>query len=88
MSESKEPDEQLLARAGNVLAGVQDGTIAGILCICFMANDTINVEIAGPQNMLVRLGALSVAGDAIKVVESQLAQQRQQMANWGPGGNA
>jgi hypothetical protein len=88
MTESKEPDEQLLARAGNVLAGVQSGQIEGIMCVCFMANGTINVEVAGNQSLVVRLGALVVASDALKVLETQLAQQRQQLANWGPGGTA
>ncbi len=88
MTESKEPDEQLLARTNEVLAGVQNGTIEGILCVCFMANGTINVQVAGNQPLVVRLGALVVASDALKVLETQLAAQRQQMANWGPGGNA
>lgn len=88
MNESKEPNEQLLARAGEVMSGIQAGTIEGILCVCFMANGTINVQVAGNQSLVVRLGALVVASDALKVLETQLAAQRQQMANWGPGGTA
>ena len=83
-----EPDERLLARAGEILAGVQSGQIEGILCVCFMQNGSINIQVAGEQALVVRLGALVVAGDAIKVLETQLATQRAQAANWGPGGNA
>ncbi len=82
------PDEQLIARASEILAGAQSGAIEGLLCVCFMANGTINVQVAGSQPLLVRLGALVVASDAIKILETQQQLVRQQQANWGPGGNA
>ena len=83
-----EPDERLLTRAGEVLAGCQSGQIEGIMCVCFMQNGSINVQIAGGQSLVIRLGALVVAGDAIKVLEGQQQAERERLANWGPGGNA
>jgi hypothetical protein len=84
-----EPNEQVVARASEVLASAQSGKCVGILCVCFMDTGAINVQVAGEQGLIVRLGALSVAADAIKLLETQMQLQRsQQPANWGPGGNA
>jgi hypothetical protein len=90
MTEPNEPDERLLGRASEVLAGVQNGQIVGMICVCFMQTNAINVQVAGDQSLIVRLGSLVVAGDALKVLETQMQQQalQQQPANWGPGGNA
>ena len=86
---SEEPNEQLVARATEVLMSVQQGKCVGILCVCFMDTGAINVQVAGEQGLIVRLGALTVAADAIKLLETQLQMQKQQQqANWGPGGNA
>ena len=41
-----------------ILAGAQSGQIKGILCICFMANGTLAVQVGGEQALVVRLGAL------------------------------
>jgi hypothetical protein len=83
-----EPDAALLARVGEVMSGVQSGAIDGVLCICFMANGTINVQVGGNQSLIVRLGALEVTRDAVKLLEHQQQAQRQAQAQWAPGGNA
>jgi len=84
-----EPNEHLVARVASVLAGAQSGNIQGIICVCFLATGAVHVEVSGEQNLLVRLGALNITADCIKLLETQMAQQRaQQPANWGPGGNA
>ena len=88
MTELGESDERLLERCSEILAGAQNGQIEGILCVCFMATGSINVQVAGDQGLIVRLGALVVASDAIKLLETQQQIERQQTANWGPGGNA
>jgi len=90
MTDQAEPDENLVARASEVLASVQSGKMIGMLCVCFMDGGAINVQVAGDQGLIVRLGALNVAADAIKLLETQLQIQRQQkqLASWGPGGNA
>ena len=88
MTDDVEPDSALVARASEVLAGVQSGKIEGIICLCFMDNGAINVQVGGDQNLVIRLGALVVAGDVLKLLETQLAATRAQQANWGPGGNA
>ena len=84
-----EPDDNVIARTSEVLAGAQSGKITGVLSICFMHDGAINVQVAGEQSLVVRLGALVVCGDAIKLLETQKqVRQQQQNVNWGPGGNA
>jgi len=87
MSEN-EPDEAVVSRSGEILTGAQSGAINGILCVCFMANGAVNIQVAGEQSLIVRLGALHVCADAIKLLETQQNIQRQQAAKWAPGGNA
>ena len=83
--ENAEPDEQLIARVQEVLAGAQNGSITGIVCVCFMASGTINIQVAGQQPLITRLGSLVVASDALKLLETQQQIARQQATAWGPG---
>jgi hypothetical protein len=83
-----EANEAVVQRCANVLAAAQSGGMQGVISICFLASGAVHVEVAGEQNLLTRLGALHVATDCIKLLETQLAAQRAQQANWGPGGNA
>ena len=83
-----EPDENVIARISEVLAHAQSGALVGMVCICFMRNDSVNVQVSGEQSLIVRLGALSVAADAMKVFETQKKVAAQQAAQWGPGGTA
>ena len=84
-NEAAEPDEALLARVQEVLAGAQNGSLTGIICVCFMANGQINIQVAGQQPLIVRLGSLVVASDALKLLETQQALQREQRSSWAPG---
>jgi hypothetical protein len=88
MSEQSEANDAVIERCTNVLTAAQSGGVQGIICVCFLASGAVHVEVAGEQPMLIRLGALHVATDCIKLLETQLAQQRAQQANWGPAGNA
>ena len=83
--EQAEPDEQLLARVQEIVTGAQSGSIVGIICVCFMANGQINIQVAGQQPLIVRLGSLVVASDALKLLETQQALQREQRSSWAPG---
>jgi hypothetical protein len=84
MSEN-EPDEALIARVQEVLVGAQNGSITGIICVCFMASGTIGVQVAGQQPLITRLGSLVVASDALKLLETQQHVERTRAAQWGPG---
>ena len=85
-NEAAEPDEALLARVQEVLAGAQNGSLTGIICVCFMANGAINIQVAGQQALITRLGALVVAGDALKLLETRQQTEREQRSQWAPGG--
>jgi hypothetical protein len=89
MSENElEPDDAVVSRAQEVLALSQSGQIVGICCVCFLANGQMTIQVAGEQNLLVRLGSLVVAADALKMLETQQQVQRQAAREWAPGGNA
>ncbi len=86
MSAENEPDEQLLARVQEVAQGAQNGSLTGIICVCFMANGAINIQVAGQQALITRLGALVVASDALKLLETRQQTEREQRSQWAPGG--
>jgi hypothetical protein len=85
MSENAEPDEALIARVQEVLAGAQAGSITGIICVCFTSNGSIHIQVAGQQPLIARLGSLVVASDALKLLETQQAIAREQSKQWAPG---
>ena len=86
MSEQNEPDEALIARVSEVMSGAQSGSITGIICVCFLSNGNINVQVAGHEPLVVRLGSLVVASDALKLLETQQHAERARATQWGPGG--
>jgi len=86
MSEQNEPDEGVIGRAQEVLTGTQNGSITGIICVCFLSNGNINVQVAGHEPLVVRLGSLVVASDALKLLETQQHAERARATQWGPGG--
>lgn len=88
MSEN-EADENVISRVQEVLSGAQSGAIEGVLSVCFMRNGSISMQVAGEQSLIVRLGALQVCADAIKLLETQRQINRQQQnPTWGQSGNA
>ena len=84
-----EPNDAVIGRLSETLAAAQSGALEGIVCVCFMANGAVNVQVAGSQNLITRLGALEVTRDAIKLLESQLQKQTgNPPINWSQAGNA
>ena len=81
-------NEDAVTRLSELLANARSGKLVGLIAICFMNGDTLNVQISGQQALVVRLGALEVASDGVKMVETQRQISAKQAAQWAPGGNA
>ncbi len=88
MSE-KEPDETLVNQFQQMLAAVQQSRVIGHVSILFNASGELNIMLAGDQSMLIRLGALEIARDGVKVFAAQQEQaQKQTLVNMPVGGRA